>query len=266
MRIPLRRLVRPTPGAAFAASLGIHGASFAAALALQLWMLRTRDSVEFSGKRNVVQIELACSTFAGAPIAPVTIEPANAEPLLQEKAPEDTARAQLPDVREMHVVRMAPSLANIAVLTAKSPPQENVADAPHADRRELTLKPSSRNREPKLTRRRSPSPSPAVPQITAPQIAGTDDQTPPDFSGNRKPEYPTAAYRNGIEGEVLLRLWIDEEGRVSQAKVERTSGHDVLDRAAVAAVRTWRGRPARRGDQPVATEELLPVRFRLSSR
>jgi protein TonB len=48
---------------------------------------------------------------------------------------------------------------------------------------------------------------------------------------------------------------------VTEAKVEKTSGYPILDAAAVTTVRTWRGYPATRGGRPVATEELLPVRF-----
>lgn len=70
--------------------------------------------------------------------------------------------------------------------------------------------------------------------------------------------YPEDARRQGIEGEVLTLLIIDEGGHVSAARVERSSGHRSLDEAALHAVRSLHGLPA---DAP--RESYLPVRFRL---
>jgi protein TonB len=96
-----------------------------------------------------------------------------------------------------------------------------------------------------------------------PQEIGVDPDEPPSFSGNRPPNYPLVAQQRGWEGTVLLRLAIDAEGLVTRVTIERSSGFPVLDAEAVSAVRTWRGSPARRAGRPVATDEVLPVRFRL---
>lgn len=70
--------------------------------------------------------------------------------------------------------------------------------------------------------------------------------------------YPAEAVRRGLEGEVQVLLVLDEAGDVLGARVERSSGHALLDEAAVAAVRELRGVPG------AATGELLlPVRFKL---
>jgi len=95
------------------------------------------------------------------------------------------------------------------------------------------------------------------------QIAGVEDKTPPDFSGNRPPEYPSDAVRRKLEGDTMLRIKINSAGKVIVVAVVKSSGHRILDQAAIAAVRTWRGQPARRGGRPVEVEETLPVRFRL---
>lgn len=53
-------------------------------------------------------------------------------------------------------------------------------------------------------------------------------------SGNcAKPAYPAGALRNGDEGIVTLAFLIGKDGHVASAKVERTSGHRDLDRAAL---------------------------------
>jgi protein TonB len=78
-----------------------------------------------------------------------------------------------------------------------------------------------------------------------------------------KPAYPESARRAGIEGTSLLRFEITEGGTVSKITVEKSAGHEELDRAAMAAVKKWRFDPARRGAQAVAVWVTLPVRFEL---
>lgn len=70
--------------------------------------------------------------------------------------------------------------------------------------------------------------------------------------------YPEAAIRQGLEGEVLVLLLLDPTGAVIAARIEESSGHALLDDAALRAVRRLRSLPA---DAPA--ESLLPVRFRL---
>jgi protein TonB len=114
------------------------------------------------------------------------------------------------------------------------------------------------------TRQPSPLPEVTTTSVAAlPQPVGNDETTPPNFSGNRPPNYPSLARQRGWQGVVLLRLTIGVDGAVTSVAVERSSGHAVLDAEAVAAVRTWHGTPARRGGEAVPTEEMLPVRFRL---
>jgi protein TonB len=49
--------------------------------------------------------------------------------------------------------------------------------------------------------------------------------------------YPLSAKRRGIEGTVILEVWVDAAGAILRAKVGKSSGHEVLDEAALAAVR-----------------------------
>ena len=95
------------------------------------------------------------------------------------------------------------------------------------------------------------------------QAVGTNDQTPPRLLENRPPTYPARALVDRMEGTVLLRLQVAGDGRVAEVEVFTSSGHRVLDAAAVRAVRSWRFAPARRGGRPVAATVRLPVRFAL---
>lgn len=78
-----------------------------------------------------------------------------------------------------------------------------------------------------------------------------------------RPAYPETARRAGVEGVTVLRFEVLARGQVGAVLVERSAGHQDLDRAAVEAVRRWRFEPARRGSQPVAVWVTLPVRFEL---
>jgi protein TonB len=49
--------------------------------------------------------------------------------------------------------------------------------------------------------------------------------------------YPSFARLNGQEGKVVLRAVIRADGHLSEVKVHRSSGHEVLDNAAVEAIR-----------------------------
>lgn len=75
------------------------------------------------------------------------------------------------------------------------------------------------------------------------------------------PRYPPASRRLGEEGLVVLRVELDESGRVDLAGVQTGSGHARLDEAALAAVKTWRCTPARRDGRPVRAVAWQPFKF-----
>ena len=77
------------------------------------------------------------------------------------------------------------------------------------------------------------------------------------------PGYPRIARRRGYQGTVILDVLVDETGRAREVQTAETSGHAVLDRAAKAAVATWRFEPGRRGGDPIQMWVKVPVRFEL---
>jgi len=79
-----------------------------------------------------------------------------------------------------------------------------------------------------------------------------------------KPKYPDTARRDGKEGRVLLRVLVNEEGRTASVQVNRSSGAEALDQAAVAAIKRWRFSPARYGEKPVESWVRIPIDFRLN--
>jgi protein TonB len=78
-----------------------------------------------------------------------------------------------------------------------------------------------------------------------------------------KPRYPESARRQGFEGTTLLKIHVSERGMVEDVLIERSTGYQDLDLAAMEAVKQWRFEPARQGTRPVAVWVMLPVRFAL---
>src|SRR5260221_3475636 len=76
----------------------------------------------------------------------------------------------------------------------------------------------------------------------APQ--GIADGMPVASSHNRQPLYPQIALRNGWEGVTLLKLDLDETGRVCAVRLLRSSGHELLDQKAIEAAKPWTYTPA----------------------
>ena len=63
-----------------------------------------------------------------------------------------------------------------------------------------------------------------------------------------RPLYPPIERRQGREGRVMLALFVDDSGRVSQAGVRESSGSEAFDQVALNAVKRWRFTPARDRD------------------
>lgn len=80
---------------------------------------------------------------------------------------------------------------------------------------------------------------------------------------NPPPIYPRLARQRGWEGLVALRVRVSATGEVLEVWVEHSSGHGVLDQAALTAVKSWRFRPARDGVRAVAGVARVPIEFRL---
>ncbi len=69
--------------------------------------------------------------------------------------------------------------------------------------------------------------------------------------------YPPEAVERGLEGEVLVLLTLDEQSRVIKAELARSSGHPLLDQAALVAARRLGALPGN------PRQTLLPVSFQL---
>ena len=127
-------------------------------------------------------------------------------------------------------------------------------------------------------------PSPQIPSHTATEGEGAlnrqlADRTAPGAQSNARghlvvdrsatmlyaprPNYPSIARKNRVEGHVTLRVLVNVQGRVEELFVKTSSGHTALDEAAVEAVKKWRFKAAVLQDRPVDQWCTLTVRFQL---
>jgi periplasmic protein TonB len=77
------------------------------------------------------------------------------------------------------------------------------------------------------------------------------------------PDYPPTLRRELVEGEVLVELDVDAQGRVAGARVLAADHREFAD-SALRAVLRWRFEPGRRDGRAVAFRLRLPVGFRLT--
>jgi len=80
-----------------------------------------------------------------------------------------------------------------------------------------------------------------------------------------RPEYPASARRLGIEGRVLMMVYIDERGRVKRCEVVKPADA-LLAKASLEAVEKAVFRPARVKGVPHPVVIQIPLRFKLRSR
>jgi protein TonB len=78
-----------------------------------------------------------------------------------------------------------------------------------------------------------------------------------------EPTYPPVAQQAHIQGAVVLAALIDRGGNVQSLQV--VSGHPLLVRAAIDAVKQWRYQPLLVNGQPIEVETTVTVNFHVRS-
>lgn len=101
-----------------------------------------------------------------------------------------------------------------------------------------------------------PAPAPPAPAPITPASANAA------YLKNPAPEYPQMAQRRGWEGTVLLRVEVLPSGKPGQIQVQKSSGRDALDAAALAAVKRWSFVPAKQGDVAQTGWVSVPIDFK----
>jgi len=247
-------------------SLLLHAVG--AAVASATFVAVATRAPELPGALLRTEIELSAEWFEPDVPPPARIEPADPAlvvmPNRARMAQREFSQAS-PDVSQPTAAELAWAERLLAEpLPARSQPSRAVSEntpasagsagEPFPPRR---VAPAAPVRAP----RAEPAAVPAAPRVTA----GTAVEVPPTLRDNRPPDYPLEALRRGLEGTVLLRVHVAADGRVAKVEILDSSGHLILDAAAVRAVKSWRFAPATRGGRPVAAVVRQPVRFSLDN-
>jgi TonB family protein len=94
--------------------------------------------------------------------------------------------------------------------------------------------------------------------VTAPASIGTPHVC-------AETDYPVSALQTGTEGRTVLGFKITAEGTVADIAVVYSSGHDDLDKAAIACAATWVYRPATQNGTAVAAQWHAAVNWKIGS-
>lgn len=75
------------------------------------------------------------------------------------------------------------------------------------------------------------------------------------------PSYPRRALELGQQGNIVLHALIKPDGFPAELKIIDSSGHSLLDKAALAAVRKWEFEPTSKNGVIIASWVRVPIEF-----
>jgi len=172
---------------------------------------------------------------------------------------------------EPPVIAVSEMSVSVAIQQAETAKPEAQPEPPKP-RIERAEKPLSK---PPVRKEAEPAPQPVAAPPAAPPVsvappsvaAAPVVDTAPDYKAaylnNPRPAYPMAARRMGWEGRVVLNVEVLAEGACGGISVFQSSGHEVLDNAALRTVKGWHFVPASRAGHPVTQWFRVPIQFSL---
>ncbi len=251
----VRREPREGRGRGLAGSVGLHAVVLAALL---VGLRTTIDRQELPQLQVNLVFDQVAPASPPEDVAPDLETPLQVtEPKTEAVPPSPTAKPdepRLPQPQEVSPIVLAPRV-----------PSGEARPAPIA--KAVVARPVSKT-APSVTRvvPQATLPSPqAVPQaaVIKPSVM-TQAHPVGGIVGNCVPDYPAAALRRQEQGIAVVRVVVSPEGRAVSANIAQSSGHAVLDGAAVAKVlRDCRFLPASRDGVAIEGTALQPMNFRI---
>ncbi|MGL4315573.1 MAG: energy transducer TonB [Pseudomonas sp.] len=233
------------------------GVSLRQALGLQRHLPKAGKPV--LGRREAVLLGLFALTLHGAVLYWLANRPEPVLPEVPVEIPPMTIEFASPPPPPPVVEPPPPVVEELAV---KPPPPKPIPKPkPQPPKPKPLPKPVEQPPQPK--QETPPPPAPVAPPAPTPV-----KETPPSANAaylkNPAPEYPSLAQRRGWEGTVLLRVHVLANGKPSDIQIQKSSGREALDEAAVRAVKRWSFVPAKRGDVAQEGWVTVPLDFRLN--
>ncbi|MEJ2763722.1 energy transducer TonB [Photobacterium sp. MCCC 1A19761] len=167
-------------------------------------------------------------------------------------------------VADMHIERtpMAQAKQPQPVVKQPEPVQQPVQEVVKTPIETPKDKPETTNAE---TQSRPDSQQPPqAAQATAGVNSVPKMVSKPSFATRPSPlTYPSLAKRRGIEGVVKVEVWIDPNGKQIRHLLVKSSGAEILDQAALEAIKRWHFSSHIVDGQAIAHRVQIPVRFQL---
>lgn len=205
---------------------------------------------------------LGGSKPSAVPVALAT-EPARPAPASSLPAPTDATLSWKPSP---NVARQTSSRGVVPASRVETLPR---APEPPLPRQILQVSPASppavqdSDSAPTLTLAAVPPPASVVSApVAMPEFARAVSQgvTGGTLQKRVQPTYPVDALPMHLEGPVIVQLRVSPSGKVDDVKL--VSGHPILARAALDAIRQWRYNPFLLNGQPVAMETQVTITFK----
>lgn len=178
------------------------------------------------------KVELPPKPEPVQPVEQKAVEEANVEPIPEAKEPERVQHAE-PLVAQSQSVTAAPSIES-RPLHDEAPP---VSTPPSS---EQTQSHNTVNNPPVAAEAPVEVAKGAPPAPEAKAEAKSDHRWLAESLWRRVAElkrYPSSARLNGQEGKVVLKAVIRSDGHLADVSVQKSSGHTILDMAAIEAVK-----------------------------
>jgi len=99
--------------------------------------------------------------------------------------------------------------------------------------------------------------------LASQESTGAVTNAKPLMHTNPAPPYPRIARQRGWQGTVRLNVLVEKDGTPDQVGIQLSSGHHVLDNAALQAVRQWKFSPAQSGQLRFSSKIIIPIQFTL---
>jgi TonB family protein len=116
-----------------------------------------------------------------------------------------------------------------------------------------------------LTAQAASTSTPSIQNVRfAPEISPVNVVTPPKVLTHPAAVYTDEARKRGIQGNVIVQAYFDENGNITVLRVLKGLGYG-LDENALAALQDWRFAPALRNGLPVSAVAEIEVPFNIES-
>ena len=97
-----------------------------------------------------------------------------------------------------------------------------------------------------------------------PAFSELDSVVMPKAINRQDPPFPKAAREQQLDGDVVVNLWVDKNGKPLRASIAQTS-NTVFNQPSLAAAMKWTFTPATRKGVPIDIALTIPFRFRLKT-